>query len=117
MGQSWDIKGTSWPITKDSFPDAPQDCHTYADLARGCLGGQWGGIYGSPMECVGFGAGQNSHVPTCELVRDALLDSPQPGGHLHGHGAPHLAPCLRLLWPQDGLRAAAGAGSHHGVGR
>jgi len=36
-----------------SLPQTLHGTAIYADQARGGFGGQWGGIYDSPMECLG----------------------------------------------------------------
>ena len=38
-------------LTKQPTPDTAWDCHIC--LHWGGFGAQWGGIYGSPMECLG----------------------------------------------------------------
>ena len=40
--------------TMNTFPDTPWDCHIYLHYLGWLLGGQWVGIYASPMECLGF---------------------------------------------------------------
>ena len=48
-----------WPLTPPNKRTCllprhdPWDCHICRS-DQGGLGGQWGGIYGSPMECLGF---------------------------------------------------------------
>ena len=50
----------------------PRHSMPYADQARGGLGGQWGGIYGSPMECLGM---ENQGLPICFLGVGVLTPS------------------------------------------
>ena len=49
----------------------------YADQARGGFGGEWGGIYGSPMECLGMSSTQAPPDPQ-NIKRFSHTDLDQP---------------------------------------
>ena len=54
-------KNTSSSSGQIMSPDTPWDCHIFRSVGV-VLGGQWGSMYGSPMECLGMIVNQESHV-------------------------------------------------------